>query len=331
MAWHNSVNNTLATYTLNLWQLIQMMLDAGWTDVADSDGVSTFTPGQHGTVTSGGTGPGGLNNNAAYIVLQSPAGAGSPQVMLQNAAGVPGSLWGSGDVAWIGLYSPAAGFTGGTPSMTVAPTASDQYGFLAFLSNGTGSQWFNYSTTEGSTRYSCGANDAAPYAFWAASWPVGGGSTEGCIFFDGVTFAAATEADDSDPHVLYCDGNGSGFTSGAITQAYIQNNGQGAGVIGMQPVVGTMAGCTGTLFPYTTPSSGLKPDPTNTKDQIRSQEFQFTGGYYKGQSKSFFWEMVGTSGSPRPLGYLLQVVNPGDYVVIDQLAIPWPTGTAVLL
>jgi hypothetical protein len=332
MAWHYSVNNTLATYSLNLWQLFTVMMEAGWTDVADSDGVSAYTPGQHGTITSGNTGAGGLNNNTSWIVLQSPAGAGGPQILFQNAAGVPGSLWGSGDIAWIGIYSPAAGFVGGSPSMTVAPTASDGYGFLQYIPQG--SQWFNYHTTEGSTRYSAAANDAAPYAFWAASWPIGGGSpgstTEGCIFYDGVVNGAATEAQDSDPHVLYCDGDGAGFTAGAIVQPYVPSNGQGPGTIGMQPSVGTMAGATGVPFPWNTPSSGLITDPTNGLDMVRPQEFYFLNGFYKGQTPNILWEMTGTTGSPRPLGYLLQLVNPGDYIVIDQLALPWP-GVAPLI
>jgi hypothetical protein len=330
MAWHYSVNNTLATYSLNLFQLFTVMKAAGWTDVSDSDGVSPYTLGQHGTITSGNSGAGGLNNNTSWIVLESPAGAGGPQVLFQNAAGVPGSLWSSGDIAWIGLYSPSAGFTGGSPSMTVAPTASDQYGFLAFLSNGTGSQWFNYHTTEGSTRYSAAANDVAPYAFWAASWKIGGGSTEGCIFYDGVVNGAASESMDSDRHVLFCDGNGNGFSAGSIVLPYVQNNGQGSGCIGMQPAIGTMAGASGVPFPWTTPSNGLATDPTNGLDMVRPQEFYFQGGFYKGQTEFMFWEMTGTSGSSRPLAYLLQLVTPGDYIVVDQLVLPW-NGSAPLV
>jgi hypothetical protein len=331
MAWHYSVNNTLSTYAENVWALFSTLMAAGWTDVADSDGVSTYSPGQQGTVTSGGTGVGGLNNPGAWIVLQSPAGAGSPTMMFQNVANM--YPFGSGDAAWTAYYSPAAGFSGGTPAIITPPTASDQFGILT-IPGFAGAQWFNYNTTEGSTRYSCAANDAAPYAFWGVSWAVGGGTPEGGIFFDGIANGAATEADDTDQHVLCIDCNGLGFNALNVTSALVPGGGPAgnSGCIGWQPNGGPMAAATGVLFPWTTPSGGLLPDPTNSKDQVRPLEFSFPGtGFYKGQTKNIFWEMTGTSGFERPLGYLLTNVNPGDYIVVGQLTLPWPTGTSPLI
>src|SRR5579863_1877774 len=109
MAWHSSTNNTLATYTLNLYQLITVMLAANWTKTQDSDGTTYSSGGTQ--VTGGGTGANGLNNPLAYVVMQSPAGSGHSQIVMQRGS--------ADDAHWYIKYSPIAGFTTGATATQV--------------------------------------------------------------------------------------------------------------------------------------------------------------------------------------------------------------------
>lgn len=307
MAWHSSTNNTLATYTLNLYQLITVKLAAGWTKIKDSDGTTYSSSGTQ--VTSGVAGVNGLNNPSAFVVMQSPIGVGGPSICYQRGT--------ANDAAWYVKYSPSAGFTGGLPTATVTPTATDQFVVCGAGpdSGPTFTTWF--VGTEGSTRWSTRANDAAPYCFWANGWPIGGGTPIGGTWYDGVINGAASGADDADKHCFNVDSSSFGWTgSGATSSTYTCGN---------QPVLNTMRGVTGVLFPWTTPAGGLATDPTNGKDQVRPLEFSFVSGsqYYKGQTQNILWEMTGTSTNQRPLAFLLSLVTTSDYIVIGQLAVPW--------
>jgi hypothetical protein len=302
MAWHFTTNQTLATLTQNLWTLISLLTGNGWSQVSSSDASSFGSP---GPVSSGYTGTNGLDNASAWVVVQAPGGG--PSFCFQH--GTDGKYWRV-------KYSPSAGFTGGSPSATQTPAATDEYVVCGFGTNASPvyNQWF--ANQEGNTRYSCAMNDAAPYSFWANGWPIGGGTPIGGIWFDGVQNAANSMSSDADQHVLNVDSSQGGWNAnGAMAAAYTAGN---------KPVVNTMAACAGVNFPWTTPSSGLSTDYSNGKDMLRPLEFYFTsGGYYKGQTETFFWEMTGTSTSPRSLAYLLSLVSSADYIIIGQLAVPW--------
>jgi len=66
-------------------------------------------------------------------------------------------------------------------------------------------------------------------------------------------------------------------------------------------------------------------DQVNGKDQLRPLEYFFTSGgtAYKGQTETVLWEMTGTSGNPRNLGFLLSLVTTSDYILVGNIAVPW--------
>lgn len=304
MAWHSSTNQSPATYTLGFYQLITVLLAAGWTKIKDSDGTTYSSSGTQ--VTGGGTGANGLNNVKAWVNMKAP-GSGNQQFVFQRGT--------AGDASWRITYSPAVGFTSGSPSATQVPSATDSQTCLGSGSDGTPgfSPWF--TGTEGSTRYNARANDAAPYAFWCQGWPIGGGTSIGGMFYDGVVNGAASESSDNDQHVI-CVDNGSGFVSAIVSGA--------SHCFGNQPSLNTMSGMTGVPFAFTAPQSGLGTDPTNGRDMLRPLEYYVTsGGYYKGQTQNILWEMTGTGGSPRGLGYTLTLVTTADYIVNGTCALPW--------
>ncbi len=317
MAWHSSTNNTLATFSLNLYQLLATLLAAGWTKVSDSDGTTYSATGVQ--ITGGNTGANGLNNSYAWFVVRSPAGVGHSSFCFQNGTGVGGGT----DASWRVKYSPIAGFIGGTPGATITPSATDEY-----ILNGGGTDtapsfatWF-YGA-EGSTRYNAMAQDVAPYCFWGQGWPVGGGTPFGGIFYDGVINGAASPVDDSDPHVVNLDNSDQGWSSNAVSSS--SYNYAVKPYVGGAPVL-----VNGVAFPWTTPNSGCMPDPTNGKDMVRPLEYFFAGGYYKGQTQNILWEMTSTASNSRPLGFLLTLVTASDHIVVGQLVLPWDGSTPLV-
>lgn len=308
MARHYSLNNTLATFSLNVYTFIANLISAGWTKVQDSDGTTYSASGTQ--VTGGGTGANGLGNASAWVYMKSPDGRVGFCLQRSVAA----------DNQWRWTYSPKLLFIGGTPGATRVPTATDS---ITMLGGGTDAAptyaaWF--SGTAGSTRWNSVCNDAAPYDWWCNGWPVGGGVGIGGGFFDGVVNGFPSV--DNDPHVINIDT--AGFTSASVTGA--------SRCFGNQPQVNAMSGMTGVPFAFVPPTGGLAPDPITGDDQLRVMEYYVgSGGYYKGQTISILWEMTGTAGAPRNLAQLLTRLATGDYILVGVLALPWQSGTTPLV
>lgn len=307
MAYHFQTNLTPATWTLCVYQCITVLLAAGWTKIKDSDGTTYSSSGVQ--VTSGAAGAGGLNNASAWVNLKAP-GAASDQLCFQRGT--------ASDVTWRVTFSPVAGFAGGTPGATRVPTATDS---ILCLGGGTDAAptyatWF--SGTEGSCRYNAGASDLAPYTFWCQGWPTGGGTGTGGMFFDGTVNGIGN---DNDPHVYCLDT--AGFSASSVTAA--------AHVFGNQPSVNTVTtGMSGVSFPFVCPTNGLSTDPITSKDQLRPLEYYPLLGYYKGQTVNIYWEMTGTTGNPRNLGYTLTLNSTGDTVIVGVIALPWDGSTPLI-
>jgi hypothetical protein len=163
VAYSWTTNTTPATAAIAVYTLIARLIAAGWTKKTDADGTTFSSSGTQ--VTSGLTGTNGLGNSKAWVRLQSPAGAGSTEIVIQR---------GTTSTTWRIKVSMAAGFTGGSPSGTQVPSATDE-----FLLMGSGTDaapgfatWFGQS--DNTYRFSCGADNAAPYTFWCAAWVIGG-------------------------------------------------------------------------------------------------------------------------------------------------------------
>lgn len=116
-------------------------------------------------------------------------------------------------------FSPSAKFTGGSPSVSVTPSATDE---VVLLGAGTDASptfggWFDTGTiaTPNTVIYQGVALAAAPYGFWFASQVQGtslvGGSSpskSSVLMLDPVT----TVAEDTQPYVIYFD-SGNGFST----------------------------------------------------------------------------------------------------------------------
>lgn len=115
---YSSVNQAANTAALAIGTVLRAaLLAAGWTQVGSGDG-STFSNAGAGPVANGGSGATGLDNSTAWVRWRDPAGA--REILFQRIGSNTFSLW----------YSYGARFTGGSPSATVRPTASDEQQIL---------------------------------------------------------------------------------------------------------------------------------------------------------------------------------------------------------
>lgn len=223
MAYTFSVNNLPATGTAAIWLLITTLISAGWTQVGSGDG-STYANGSAGPVTGSGSGATGLGNSNAWVRIQAPS-------VNQGAVSNQTREWlfqrGTDSRSWRFKYSASAGFSGGSPSATVAPTGTDQVVMLGAGTDASPTYTASWLNTDGSFRWHIGAGGAAEnYAFYAFSWTPGNISmlTSVGLFMD--TMAAGSfPATDVDPAVTYVSNtSGSGTPFGEPAYFAIATN-----------------------------------------------------------------------------------------------------------
>lgn len=90
---------------------------SGWTVPRSSDGTTYNTSGDQ--ITSGSSGTNGLANNRAWFVLRSPSIDGyQRELCIQRST--------ASNAQWRIKYSFSSGFTGGSPSATQVPSATDE-------------------------------------------------------------------------------------------------------------------------------------------------------------------------------------------------------------
>lgn len=204
-----------------IFALKQQAVTAGWSVPASGDGVATYGAASDVITTSAA-----LGTSGAWFRLRMP-GATRELLFTRKADAT----------AWTIKYS-VAGFSGGSPSATVSPTATDSQTCI----NGT------LLTTNGTYRWVISADDAAPYELWAAGLVVGSLATSGAV----ALLAMATgsyDPTDVDPYALYAVG-GTVFVAGTLTG--------GNGTIGFGSVFAAWLGATWSVVGFACPYiSGL--------------------------------------------------------------------------
>lgn len=250
------VNNAAITGDQAIFKLKTLLKTAGWTVPSSSDGLTVFSS-SDGIVGSG-SGAGGIGNTNSWFRLKQPAAVG----LYQREILV---LRGAGSISWCIRYS-LVGFTGGSPTPTVPPTASDQQPGLIGLDFPT-----SWMPTDNTYRWNAGADNASPYGFWACCYdltsPSHFASGGGLVFDPMKTGSYPTE--DQDPYVLVFDNPSSGTFNyqklGSIPVCYFG--------LSSNPPFGTNWGScqalrqsvavstTGFIFPQ-----GLDVDPYSGKD-----------------------------------------------------------------
>jgi hypothetical protein len=208
MAYSFNVNQLPATGSTGMYSLIALLISAGWTDESDSDG-STYAP-TGGQVTNGGAAPGGLGNPLAWVRLRCPAVNGNTREICIQRTSTSGS---SGDPQWRITYSAAALFSGGSPSATQVPTATDE---ITILGSGTDSSpsFAAIFGANGSYRlHVCAGGSDTGYPFYMLGIATGGFTNITCqLIMDTVQ---SFDTGDADPTWWFQQNGGAGGSSWA--------------------------------------------------------------------------------------------------------------------
>lgn len=193
------------TYGQALSLFVEMLVSAGWSYKASGDGLSGYS--STGKIFTGtGTGALGWSNARAWARVQDP-GARREIVVQHNNAG-PIRV----------KYSPLAKFTGGSPSATVTPSATDEKYLPGGATDATptyASLFFPSNLLTSNIKCQGFASGTAPYSFWYTGFVTPAGATQFGLMMDGVN----SVPEDPDP-VIWHWGTTDAYTNGALGQPF---------------------------------------------------------------------------------------------------------------
>lgn len=188
---------------------VEMLISAGWVYKASGDGLAGYS--STGKIFTGtGSGALGWNNAKAWARVQSPSGK---EWLFQHDAAANTRF----------RYSPAAQFTGGSPSATVTPSATDA---VTVRGGGTDAvptygAWLSSLVTSGTVVFQGHASDDNGYGFWFAGQASPSGAKSACLIYDPVAGAA----EDPDPYVIHCaTANACAQTTSNLAREYVLNS-----------------------------------------------------------------------------------------------------------
>ncbi len=205
-AANDSVNTAPATGQAAMQILYKVLLEAGWTRQGSSDGTSFDNTGAT-NYWSGALG------NSSWVRMQDPAGV--REFILQR---------GTTNVLWRSKWSHSAKFTGGTPSATVPPTATDQ----VHIAGADTPTFVTVLGTDNTYKVHVGANNASPYDFYMIHVATGGGITRFALAFFNMATGSYPSADVA-PYVFTMHTTSSGSLAVASINALTTTNGMGWG------------------------------------------------------------------------------------------------------
>lgn len=198
MAFSQFINgNVPATGAAAMWDVINMLIAAGATKAADSDGTTYSSSGTR--ITGGGSGSNGLGNTSAWVRLQLPGGR---ELTIQR---------GTSNTVWRVKYSASAHFTGGSPGATQTPSATDE---AIRCGGGTDASptYLSWFSSDASYKLYGGAGGATD-GFWFATVLIAGGAQSAGMFFDPLSSSTTS---DGDACVIGVSVSGSAFTSAVL-------------------------------------------------------------------------------------------------------------------
>lgn len=304
---------TPATGSVAMYEFKEHLKSQGWTVPESSDGTTYNNAGDQ--ITTGASGAGGMANTNAWFRIQSPAGAASNEFVVQR---------GSTNVGWRIKHSRAAGFTGGSPSATQVPSATDE-GLLWGAGTDASPTFSNLFTTDNTYRWNVGADAASPYGFWAGAFPTGGGDPTTGFVFDPLTGAEPT---DGHLYAIYVSGSGGApfINTSLYTESFAAtSNALWAMVAATSPTIYAFM----TAWVLFSPSvglnavpNGLSTNPITNKDEmfplVLGRRGAQTNPGYKGITTLMKW-----TGTARTTGDTLTWNTSRDRIIYKHVSLPW--------
>jgi hypothetical protein len=149
---NSAVNLNPAASGNSAYYLKETLKQAGWVVKSSSDATTYNSTGDQ--ITQPSTGAGGIANNNSWWRIQSPAGASSKEFTFQYNTG-----------QWRVKFSHSAGFSGGSPSASQTPSATDEQ-LLLGAGTDAAPTFATFFSTNGTYKLHIGADNAAPYGFY---------------------------------------------------------------------------------------------------------------------------------------------------------------------
>jgi len=307
--------------------IVEMLVNAGWAYKASGDGLSGYNAtGKVFTGTSSGAL--GWNNSRAWARLTDPASA--REIVIQHSA--------AGGMRF--KYSRSAKFTGGSPSATVTPSATDERVLWGSGSDATPtmSAYFGAGTATGTVKYQGAAFGAAPYGFWMAASITPAGAMQSGMMMDPVE----SVPEDVDPYVWHM-GTANAFaillgSSGTLTSAsfptpggtaeglYCHMNAAATSFISVMAAAYSLgwvqAGAVNNTWTWGFAATGLAANPFNAKHDTlpivyaRSNVTSLTSLGIKGWSTLMRWTTVARV-------HFVDTLNSRAYICVGFVWLPW--------
>jgi hypothetical protein len=188
------LNRRCNTYAAALSAGVEMLVAAGWSYKASGDGLSGYSA--TGKIFTGiGSGALGWSNSRAWARLTDPSGRREITVQISPAGGAARFK-----------VSASAKFTGGSPSATVTPSATDErllFGTGTDAAPGFVAYWDGNMLTNDLYIFQGAAFAAPPYGFWWGGQGLPNGTKTGFLMMDPVLAPAS----DPDPVVWHVAAN----------------------------------------------------------------------------------------------------------------------------
>lgn len=311
MAILTSKNTTPATGAVAIYNLKQFLKTAGWTVQASGDGLAAYGAASD-VITTGAAGAGGFGQVKAWFRIRMPGSTREFCIQAGNAT------------TNIRVKYSVAGFTGGTPSATNAPTATDEI-VIPNLAGGTDAAPTGANFIGTINKVSYWADNASPYGWGMVGWSAVSATTFGFML---EAMAPGTyNAADTDPYVFQSYPNSANFGAFASFSSSAGNTNYG-----WLAAPGTASSFVAIPFysyggtTYNIPVNAQAPvNPFNGKDDtlptpfIRDAVVAAPGGY---KGTGVYTRLLITN---RANLTTLSVSTTADRIVFGGISIPWGT------
>lgn len=306
-----------------LFSLKALLVSAGWTvgssGTGDLGAGSGVYDGSGDAITTAAL----MKNRGAWFRIVSPLGASGPQYIFQNGQSGVGTDSGQINV-WVTCYGIAGA---GTASVPNAFTSGIQIRAAASLST---------FGSNGTYRFWCAADNAAPYGFWFGTIPIGGGVMAGVNVLAPLS---ASNVGDVTPYVVLTNPSNTNATwqnvatpgntlTTAGVYAYIPLTTNITGTVGFLPTNQTFIGG-GLTLAATTSGGGYGTDPITGNDALFPIMFarSLSVGLPSWKGVTTFAKWKGTT---RTNGDTATVVSSRDHIHVGDLVLPWDGSVPVL-
>lgn len=308
MSYAFDTTSATVTGAQAMYKLKVKLIAQGWVVKASGDGIAAYGASSD-VITSGNAGANGWANgttsaNGAWVRFQDPAGV--RELLIQRC---------NTNLVWNVRYSKSAKFTGGSPSATAAPTATDSQNIC---SNTT------IFAADSGYRYYCAVSNVAPYSFWAGAFPTGGGNPTHAFIY-GETTGMETGEDNISIHIIQANA----FLASTMTTF---QGWAGSGLTYERWRTAIVAP------PYTDASAGANVIPSllNVNPHSGNDEsFEiFLGedgtGTFPGGMRGFLaWDLIGWNGAAKTTGDTMSTTGAGskDRIVFRDCNLVWDGST----